>query len=78
MPGGVRRGVQPEMEVAFAALYSLCAPLLDLLDGLPEPQSAALGTAFGWREGRRRIGCCSAWPCSACSRRRPRSARWCA
>ncbi|MCP2354776.1 DNA-binding CsgD family transcriptional regulator [Nonomuraea thailandensis] len=44
-------GVQPEMEVAFAALYSLCAPLLDLLDGLPEPQSAALGTAFGWREG---------------------------
>ncbi|MBB6548523.1 AAA family ATPase [Nonomuraea rubra] len=44
-------GVQPEMEVAFAALYSLCAPLLDLLDGLPEPQRAALGTAFGWREG---------------------------
>ncbi|MFB4271655.1 AAA family ATPase [Nonomuraea sp. GTA35] len=44
-------GVQSEAEVAFAALYSLCVPLLDLLDALPEPQRAALGTAFGWQEG---------------------------
>ncbi|MGI5290078.1 ATP-binding protein [Nonomuraea polychroma] len=44
-------GVQSEMEVAFAALYSLCAPMLDLLDGLPEPQRDALGTAFGLRAG---------------------------
>ncbi|RVX41511.1 regulatory LuxR family protein [Nonomuraea polychroma] len=44
-------GVQSEMEVAFAALHSLCAPMLDLLDGLPGPQRDALGTAFGLRAG---------------------------
>ncbi|MGR6916750.1 helix-turn-helix transcriptional regulator [[Actinomadura] parvosata] len=44
-------GVQSEMELAYAALYSLCAPLLGLLDGLPGPQRDALGTAFGLREG---------------------------
>ncbi|NUP81246.1 MAG: AAA family ATPase, partial [Nonomuraea sp.] len=44
-------GVQSEMELAFAALYSLCAPMLDLLDGLPGPQRDALGTAFGLRAG---------------------------
>ncbi|MGP3915176.1 AAA family ATPase [Nonomuraea sp. 10N515B] len=44
-------GVQSEMEVAFAALYSLCAPMLDLVDGLPEPQRDALDKAFGLRAG---------------------------
>ncbi|WP_218825687.1 helix-turn-helix transcriptional regulator [Streptosporangium subroseum] len=44
-------GVQSEMELAFAALHSLCAPMLDLLDGLPGPQRDALGTAFGLRAG---------------------------
>lgn len=40
-------GVQSEMELAFAALHQLCAPMLDLLERLPEPQRDALRTAFG-------------------------------
>ena len=35
-------GVESEMELAFAALHQLCAPLLDRLDGLPGPQRDAL------------------------------------
>jgi ATP-dependent Clp protease ATP-binding subunit ClpA len=31
-------GVKSEMELAFASLHQLCAPLLDRLDGLPVPQ----------------------------------------
>ena len=44
-------GVQSEMELAFAALHQLCAPMLDRLDLLPDPQQEALGTAFGIRSG---------------------------
>jgi DNA-binding CsgD family transcriptional regulator len=44
-------GVQSEMELAFAALHLLCAPMLDRLDRIPEPQRNALGTAFGMRRG---------------------------
>ena len=40
-------GVQSEMELAFAGLYLLCAPMLDRLDRLPVPQREALRTAFG-------------------------------
>ncbi|HUE28343.1 MAG TPA: ATP-binding protein, partial [Solirubrobacteraceae bacterium] len=40
-------GVESEMELAFAALQQLCAPLLDRLDRLPAPQQEALGVAFG-------------------------------
>ena len=40
-------GVESEMELAFAGLHQLCAPFLDRLERLPEPQRAALGTAFG-------------------------------
>jgi DNA-binding CsgD family transcriptional regulator len=40
-------GVESEMELPFAGLHQLCAPLLDRLDGLPVPQQAALETAFG-------------------------------
>src|SRR5579863_7628995 len=40
-------GVESEMELAFAALQQLCAPMLGKLDGLPDPQRAALGVAFG-------------------------------
>jgi DNA-binding CsgD family transcriptional regulator/tetratricopeptide (TPR) repeat protein len=40
-------GVQSEMELAFAALHQLCAPLLDHLDRLPGPQHDALRTTFG-------------------------------
>jgi hypothetical protein len=39
------------MELAFAALHQLCAPMLSELDGLPGPQRAALGVAFGLRDG---------------------------
>ena len=46
-------GVESEMELAFAGLHQLCAPLLDRLERLPGPQRDALGTAFGLRAGRR-------------------------
>ncbi len=44
-------GVQSEMELAFAGLQQLCAPMLDHLDGLPGPQRDALRTAFGLSAG---------------------------
>jgi DNA-binding CsgD family transcriptional regulator len=44
-------GVESEMELAFAALQQLCAPMLDRLDRLPVPQQDALGVAFGLRAG---------------------------
>ena len=39
------------MELAFAALQQLCAPMLDRLDRLPVPQQEALGVALGLRMG---------------------------
>src|ERR1700722_9252717 len=44
-------GVESEMELAFAAVQQLCAPMLDQLAGLPDPQRAALGVAFGLETG---------------------------
>ena len=44
-------GVQSEMELAFAGLQQLCAPMLDRLERLPAPQRDALGTAFGLTAG---------------------------
>ncbi|MFG2045014.1 AAA family ATPase [Dactylosporangium sp. NPDC048998] len=44
-------GVEPESEIAYSALQQLCAPLLGHLDRLPEPQRAALATAFGLSPG---------------------------
>jgi hypothetical protein len=44
-------GVESEMELAFASLHLLCAPLLDRLEGLPGPQRDALEIAFGLRAG---------------------------
>jgi DNA-binding CsgD family transcriptional regulator len=44
-------GVESEMELAFAALHQLCAPVLDRLDRLPLPQRNALLTTFGLRAG---------------------------
>jgi DNA-binding CsgD family transcriptional regulator len=44
-------GVESEMELAFAGLHQLCAPMLDGLDALPEPQRDALQVAFGMRVG---------------------------
>jgi DNA-binding CsgD family transcriptional regulator len=40
-------GVESEMELAFAGLHQLCAPMLGSLAHLPEPQRAAIDTAFG-------------------------------
>jgi DNA-binding CsgD family transcriptional regulator len=44
-------GVESEMELAFAALHQLCAPMLDKLERLPDPQREALGVAFGLNTG---------------------------
>ena len=44
-------GVQSEMELAFAALQQLCAPMLGKLGALPDPQRDALGVAFGLNTG---------------------------
>ena len=44
-------GVQSEMELAFAGLHQLCAPMLDHLEHLPPPQHDALRTAFGLSPG---------------------------
>jgi hypothetical protein len=39
------------MELAFAGLQQLCAPMLDRVDRLPVPQRDALWTGFGLRAG---------------------------
>jgi len=44
-------GMQSEMELAFAGLHQLCAPLLSSAESLPTPQHDALRTAFGLAAG---------------------------
>jgi DNA-binding CsgD family transcriptional regulator len=44
-------GVESEMELAFAGVHQLCAPLLDEIGRLPAPQRDALETAFGLSAG---------------------------
>src|SRR4051794_33451491 len=44
-------GAESEMELPFAALHQLCAPMLDKLERIPQPQRDALRTAFGERTG---------------------------
>jgi DNA-binding CsgD family transcriptional regulator len=44
-------GVQSEMELAFAGLHQLCAPMLDHAQSLPVPQRDALRTALGLAAG---------------------------
>jgi DNA-binding NarL/FixJ family response regulator len=44
-------GVQSEMELAFAGLHQLCAPLLTRAGRLPVPQRDALRTVFGLAAG---------------------------
>jgi DNA-binding CsgD family transcriptional regulator/tetratricopeptide (TPR) repeat protein len=44
-------GVESEMELPFAGLHQLCAPLLDHAESLPAPQREALRTAFGLSAG---------------------------
>jgi AAA ATPase domain len=43
--------VQWEMELAYAGVHQLCAPLLGRLEVLPGPQREALATAFGISAG---------------------------
>jgi DNA-binding NarL/FixJ family response regulator len=44
-------GVESEMELPFAALHQLCAPMLDRRERLPGPQRDALRVAFGLSAG---------------------------
>ena len=44
-------GVQSEMELAYAGLHQLLAPLLDHLERLPAPQREAVRTVFGLSTG---------------------------
>ena len=44
-------GVQAEMELAFAGLHQVCAPMLDQLAFLPDAQQGAVNTAFGLSVG---------------------------
>src|SRR3954454_22313615 len=44
-------GVEADMELAFAGLHQLCAPLLGPLDDLPGPQRDALRIVFGRAAG---------------------------
>jgi DNA-binding CsgD family transcriptional regulator len=44
-------GVEAEMELPFAGIHQLCAPLLDHRDALPQPQQNALNVALGLASG---------------------------
>src|SRR5258707_8105538 len=44
-------GVQSDMELAFAGLHQLCAPMLDHLGRLPGPPRDALRAAVGMGAG---------------------------
>ena len=44
-------GAESEMELSYAALHQLCAPLLNRVARLPGPQADALRVAFGLRIG---------------------------
>ena len=44
-------GVESEMELAFSGLHQICAPMLDQLERLPDPQRQALATVFGLSGG---------------------------
>ena len=44
-------GAESEMELAYAGVQQLCAPLLGHIDRLPDPQKNALQVALGLHEG---------------------------
>ena len=70
-----QRAWESEMELAFAGLHQLCAPMLDHAESLPVPQREALRTAFGLSAGPCRTGSWWAWPSWACCPRRRGNAR---
>jgi DNA-binding CsgD family transcriptional regulator len=53
--GGVRflraTGTEAERDIAFAGLHLLLRPAIHLIDAMPEPQAAALGSALALRTG---------------------------
>jgi len=56
-------GVQSEMELAFAALHQLCAPMLGSLQRVPPPQRDAVRTTFGMGAGPVPTAFWSGWRC---------------
>jgi DNA-binding CsgD family transcriptional regulator len=44
-------GVEAEMELAYAGIHQLCAPMLPRLDALPQPQQHGLRVALGLASG---------------------------
>ncbi|HEX6696870.1 MAG TPA: AAA family ATPase [Solirubrobacteraceae bacterium] len=44
-------GVEAEMELPFAGVHQLCAPMFDRLPALPDPQRNALSVALGMSSG---------------------------
>src|SRR5919197_6780981 len=44
-------GAEAEMELPFAGIHQVCAPVLDQLDALPQPQRDALNVALGLAAG---------------------------
>jgi DNA-binding CsgD family transcriptional regulator len=44
-------GVEAEMELPFAGIHQLCAPVLDQIEALPQPQRDALNVALGLASG---------------------------
>ena len=44
-------GIEAEMELPFAAVHQLCAPIADRVTALPEPQREALSVALGLSSG---------------------------
>jgi len=68
-------GVENEMELPFAGIHQLCAPMLDRLDALPVPQrdglSVALGLATGEVPDRFLVGLAALGLLSAVAEERP-------
>jgi predicted ATPase len=68
-------GVESERELAFATLQQLCAPMLDVLDELPDIQREALQAAFGLRAAkppeRFLVGLAALSLCSAAGEEKP-------
>ncbi|MGW1396867.1 ATP-binding protein [Streptomyces nigra] len=44
-------GIESEIELPYAGLHQLCAPMLGRIEKLPEPQRDALSVAFGLESG---------------------------
>ena len=59
-------GMQSEMELPFAGLHQLCAPMFAEVECLPEPQQNALRVAFGLMSGDAPDRFLVAWRRSAC------------